>query len=402
MLKRTKELTIALLSGPLTKQLQKAGHDTMKQLELDDQVQQSSLPLNQILQGSCIEVLKTLPEKSVDLIFADPPYNLQLQNELLRPNQTVVDAVDDEWDKFSTFEEYDAFTRSWLSECRRVLKDTGTIWVIGSYHNIFRVGTIMMDLGYWTLNDVIWFKTNPMPNFRGTRFTNATETLIWAKKSVDQKKYTFNYHSMKNLNDEKQMQNVWQIPLCTGAERIKVNGKKAHSTQKPEALLYRVLLASSNPDDIVLDPFFGSGTTGAVAKKLNRNFIGIELEPSYIEVAQNRIDSIQPTLFSSSDLVTASKRDQPRVSFGQLVEMQYLQVGQKLYSKLRHFNATVKADGQLVSGEITGSIHKVAARLQNMAAFNGWEFWYIEDEQGNLISIDQLRDRYRLESNSEQ
>ncbi len=374
----------------------------MKQLELDNQVQQSNLPLNQILQGSCIEVLQTLPAKSVDLIFADPPYNLQLQNELLRPNQTVVDAVDDEWDKFSTFEEYDAFTRSWLSECQRVLKDTGTIWVIGSYHNIFRVGTIMMDLGYWTLNDVIWFKTNPMPNFRGTRFTNATETLIWAKKSADQKKYTFNYHSMKNLNDEKQMQNVWQIPLCTGAERIKVNGKKAHSTQKPEALLYRVLLASSNPDDVVLDPFFGSGTTGAVAKKLNRNFIGIELEPSYIEVAQNRIDSIHPTLFSSSDLVTASKRDQPRVSFGQLVEMQYLQVGQKLYSKSRQFQATVKADGQLVSGEITGSIHKVAARLQNMTAFNGWEFWYIEDEQGNLISIDQLRDKYRSESNSEQ
>jgi site-specific DNA-methyltransferase (adenine-specific)/modification methylase len=228
--------------------------------------------LNEVIQGNCIEVLKTLPERSVDLIFADPPYNLQLQNELLRPNQTVIDGVDDEWDKFEDFAQYDAFTRNWLSECRRVLRDDGTIWVIGSYHNIYRVGTIMMDLGYWILNDVIWHKTNPMPNFRGTRFQNATEALIWAKKAADQKKYTFNYHTMKNLNDEKQMQNVWHIPLCTGPERIKLNGKKAHSTQKPEALLFRVILSSSNPDDIVLDPFFGSGTTGAVAtrKKLRR------------------------------------------------------------------------------------------------------------------------------------
>lgn len=359
------------------------------------------LPVNEILQGDCVQIMKTLPEKSVDLIFADPPYNLQLRNELLRPNQTVVDGVDDKWDQFSDFAAYDSFTQAWLAECRRVLKDDGTIWVIGSYHNIFRVGTIMMDLGYWVLNDVLWYKSNPMPNFRGTRFTNATETLIWAKKSVDQKKYTFNYHAMKNLNDEKQMQNVWHIPLCTGQERIKINGKKAHSTQKPEALLYRVILSASNPGDVVLDPFFGSGTTGAVAKKLKRHFIGIELEEDYVAVARKRIAELPLLLFDESELVTYSKRTAPRVNFGQLIEAQYIQVGQNLYSRNREVAAVVKADSHLAWNNTTGSIHKIAALVQGQSAYNGWEYWYCEDEAGSLISIDALRERYRAEHNLE-
>jgi site-specific DNA-methyltransferase (adenine-specific) len=373
----------------------------MQQRAFADELDIARLPVNEIIQGDCIHVLKTFPEKSVDLIFADPPYNLQLRNELLRPNQTVVDGVDDEWDQFADFTEYDTFTRNWLRECRRVLKDDGTIWVIGSYHNIFRVGTIMMDLGYWILNDVTWYKTNPMPNFRGTRFQNATETLIWAKKSTEQKKYTFNYHAMKNLNDEKQMQNVWYIPLCTGPERIKLNGKKAHSTQKPEAILYRVILSSSNPGDIVLDPFFGSGTTGAVAKRLKRSYIGIELDPDYIEVARKRIDNLPLLLFDETELVTKSKRMAPRVSFGQLIEAQYITVGQKVFSKNRDIVATVKADSQLLWGNMTGSIHRIAALAQHKPAFNGWEYWYCEDQQGNLVSIDQLREQYRNDNNVE-
>jgi site-specific DNA-methyltransferase (adenine-specific)/modification methylase len=373
----------------------------MRQRALLEELGTMSLPLNEIIQGNCIEVLKTMPAKSVNLIFADPPYNLQLQNELLRPNQTVVDGVDDEWDQFADFSAYDRFTEQWLAECRRVLKDDGSIWVIGSYHNIFRVGKIMMDLGYWVLNDVIWHKTNPMPNFRGTRFQNATETMIWAKKSSDQKKYTFNYQAMKNFNDDKQMQNVWHIPLCTGPERIKVNGKKAHSTQKPEALLYRVILASSNPGDVVLDPFFGSGTTGAVARKLQRNYIGIEISPEYVEIARERIATIPQTLFSDVELVTKSKRDAPRISFGQLIESQYIAVGQKVFSKDRKVTATVKADSQLVWQDHSGSIHRIAALAQNRPAFNGWEYWYCEDSDGKLVSIDELRDKYRREHNVE-
>lgn len=353
------------------------------------------LPLNEVIQGNSIEVMQTLPERSVNLIFADPPYNLQLRNELLRPNQTIVDGVDDAWDYFNDFADYDAFTRAWLQACRRVLKDDGTIWVIGSYHNIFRVGAIMMDLGYWILNDVIWHKTNPMPNFRGTRFQNATETLIWAKKYADQKRYTFHYHAMKNLNDEKQMQNVWHIPLCTGPERIKVDGKKAHSTQKPEALLYRVLLASSSPGDVVLDPFFGSGTTGAVAKKLRREYIGIELDTNYVEIARNRIATLPLPLCDDADLTTPSRRSAPRVSFGQLIESHYIQVGQRVYSKKRDIVATVKADSQIHWGDQVGSIHKIAALAQGKSAFNGWEYWYCEDTEGKLISIDALREQYR-------
>lgn len=357
----------------------------------------AQLPLNEVIQGNCVEVMQTFPTGSVDLIFADPPYNLQLQNELWRPNQTLVDAVDDEWDQFSGFAEYDTFTEQWLRECRRVLKDDGAIWVIGSYHNIFRVGKIMMDLGYWILNDVIWHKTNPMPNFRGTRFTNATETLIWAQKKQGAR-YTFNYHSMKNLNDEKQMPNVWELPLCRGEERIKINGKKAHSTQKPEALLYRVILATSDPGDVVLDPFFGSGTTGAVAKKLKRDFIGIEVEAKYVEVARERIASIPAPLFAEEVLVTTSKRDLPRVSMNQLLESGYLQVGQELYSQDRQHVAQLKADSHLKLDDFEGSIHKVAAHVSDRKAFNGWEYWYYENSDGKLVSIDTLRDLYRQEN----
>lgn len=354
----------------------------------------TDLPLNHIIQGNCVEVLRSLPDRSVHLIFADPPYNLQLQQDLMRPNQTKVDAVDDDWDQFDSFHVYDAFTENWLRECRRVLRDDGTIWVIGSYHNIFRVGTIMMNLGYWILNDVQWYKTNPMPNFRGTRFQSATETMIWAKKSESQKRYTFNYHTMKNLNEEKQMKSVWHIPLCRGAERIKIDGKKAHSTQKPEALLYRVILSSSNAGDIVLDPFFGSGTTGAVAKKLKRHFIGIERETQYIEVARQRIDSIPDTPPDDHLLHTPSKRKLPRVPFGKLIETDLIAIGQTLYSKDRTHRATVKADSHLICESFTGSIHKTASHLCGRNT-NGWEYWYTETDSGELIPIDTLRTQYR-------
>jgi site-specific DNA-methyltransferase (adenine-specific) len=354
------------------------------------------LPLNQVVAGDCIEVLSRWPERSVDLVFADPPYNLQLQGDLLRPNQSVVDAVTDDWDRFASLAEYDEFTRRWLSACRRVLKDDGTIWVIGSYHNIFRVGTILMDLGYWILNDVIWHKTNPMPNFRGARFTNATETLIWAQKSPSSRRRTFNYHALKNLNGGKQMQNVWRLPVCRGAERLTVDGRKAHSTQKPEALLYRVIVASSEPGDVVLDPFFGTGTTGAVAKRLRRGYVGVELDPAYVEIARTRLAAI-PALDEATEplLATPSRRSLPRVGFNRLVEEGYLQVGQRLYSHDRAHVAQVRADSHLVCGEFSGSIHQVAARVQGRTGGNGWDFWYAADQSGTLVSIDELRSRYR-------
>jgi site-specific DNA-methyltransferase (adenine-specific)/modification methylase len=355
------------------------------------------LPLNEVLQGDCVDILKTLPDQSVDLVFADPPYNLQLRKALLRPDQSLVEGVDDAWDKFTGFSEYDLFTSDWLRESRRVLKNTGAIWVIGSYHNIFRVGKTMMDLGFWILNDVVWHKTNPMPNFRGSRFTNATETLLWAKKSFDQPRYTFNYHAMKNLNGGKQMQSVWRIPLCVGPERVKVNGKKAHSTQKPEALLYRVILASTNPDDIILDPFFGTGTTGAVAKKMKRHFIGIELEPEYVRIARERIARVPELPMDTSVLMTRSRRSLPRVRFGRLIEANYLRPGQKLYARQREYVAVVKADSLLMVGDFTGSIHQTASYLQGKASANGWDFWFYEDETGKLMTIDHLRERYRQE-----
>jgi len=280
----------------------------------------NKLPIDEIIHGDCVEVLNNLPENSIDLIFADPPYNLQLQQDLWRPNMTRVDAVNDDWDQFQSFKSYDDFSRQWLTACRRVLKDTGTIWVIGSYHNIYRVGSIMQDIGYWFLNDVIWIKTNPMPNFRGVRFTNAHEILLWASKSKGAK-YTFNHHAMKSINDDLQMRSDWVLPICSGSERIKVNGKKAHSTQKPEPILYRVIVSSSNPGDIILDPFFGSGTTGSVAKKLHRHWIGIEMEKKYIKIAQTRLDSVSPEIFDEQVFdVRDKKRLEPRVPFANLLE----------------------------------------------------------------------------------
>lgn len=356
------------------------------------------LQLDHIYKGDCRDVLNQLPEKSVDLIFADPPYNLQLQNTLLRPNLTVVDAVDDDWDQFDDFAAYDSFTREWLAACRRVLKDTGTLWVIGSYHNIYRVGTILLDLGYWLLNDIVWVKTNPMPNFRGVRFTNAHETLLWCKKSKDQKKYTFNYHAMKMFNDEKQMRSDWELPLCTGNERLMVNGEKLHATQKPEALLYRVILSSSNPGDVVLDPFFGTGTTGAAAKKLGRHFIGIEKDEAYIRGAEARLNSIQQQLFPEEVFGKyETKRTAPRVAFSTLLENGLLMPGQRLFfKKQRDKSAVVLADGslQLENGD-RGSIHKIGAQIGALPACNGWEHWYYEDAQGELVVIDTLREQIR-------
>jgi DNA modification methylase len=358
----------------------------------------SPFELDQIYQGNCIDLLAQLPEQSVDLIFADPPYNLQLRGDLFRPDRSLVDAVDDAWDQFASFADYDNFTRNWLSQARRVLKDTGTIWVIGSYHNIYRVGALMQDLGYWILNDVVWVKTNPMPNFRGVRFTNAHETLLWCKKSQEQKKYTFHYHAMKRMNDDKQMRSDWELALCTGAERIELNGSKLHTTQKPEALLYRVLLASSNPGDVVLDPFFGTGTTGAVAKKLGRHFIGFEQDATYIEGARQRIAAITAPHHDAEVLGRfASKRTAPRIAFAALLEHGLLQPGTTLvFQRKPHYSATVLADGslRLPDGRI-GSIHQIGAIVGQLSACNGWEHWYYSDDHGELRLIDTLREVMR-------
>lgn len=353
--------------------------------------------LNKIILGDCIEELKKLPQKSVDLIFADPPYNLQIKDELFRPNNTKVDGVSDAWDKFASFEEYDNFTQNWLKECRRVLKDTGTIWVIGSYHNIFRVGKIMMDLGFWILNDVQWYKTNPMPNFKGTRFTNSTETLLWCKKSEAQKIYTFNYRLMKHLNDGKQMKSVWEIPLCGGSERLRdEDGVKLHSTQKPEELLKRVILSSSNEGDIVLDPFFGSGTTGAVAKKLNRNFIGIEREEKYINIAKERINSIN-TFADELFIKIEEKKSENKVPFKTLIDCHYLYENDVIYFKGKtEYKAIVQKDGCINYKDIIGSIHKVGALIQNSPSCNGWTAWQIKRGQ-DMVYIDELRKQYNKE-----
>lgn len=351
--------------------------------------------LNQIIQGNCIDVMdNTLPAKIADTIFADPPYNLQLENTLYRPNETQVAGVDDDWDKFSSPQEYDLFTEAWLKASRRVLKDDGTLWVIGSYHNIYRIGKIMSDLGFWILNDIIWVKNNPMPNFRGVRFTNAHEILIWAKKSKEQTQYTFNYQSMKTHNDDKQMRSDWYIPICSGKERLKVEGIKAHSTQKPEALLRRVVLASTQVGDTILDPFFGTGTTGAVAKKLGRNFIGIEQETIYLNLAQKRIEVIKPTTLPEELLSATEKRKLPRVPFGSLVEEGFLKEGDRLYSHNRKHQAQICADGSLLADQTRGSIHQLGALLQNKKTCNGWDFWYFKQDN-KLISIDTLREAYR-------
>ena len=353
--------------------------------------QLNSLPRNRIIVGDCVEEMAKLPAASVDVVFADPPYNLQLSGELHRPNNTVVDGVDEGWDRFADFAAYDDFTRAWLEAARRVLKDTGTLWVIGSYHNIFRVGATLQDLGFWILNDMVWRKSNPMPNFRGKRVTNAHETLIWCSKGRDARRYTFNYEAMKALNDGIQLRSDWVLPLCSGAERIKRDGRKAHPTQKPEALIYRVLLASSGLGDVVLDPFFGSGTTGAVAKKAGRDWIGIERDPDYAEIASERIDGIEGPI-EPSDFITPSKRDEPRVPFGTLVEQGLLSPGEILFDFKRRFKARVRADGSITIAGARGSIHKIGAHVQDAPACNGWTFWYYEKKtDGKPAPIDDLR-----------
>ena len=356
-----------------------------------------NLPLNQVLAGDCIELMNSLPAKSVDLIFADPPYNLQLGGELLRPNNTRVDGVEDAWDQFESFKVYDDFTRDWLTAAKRILKDDGSLWVIGAYHNIFRVGATLQDLGYWILNDVIWRKTNPMQNFRGRRFTNAHETMIWCSKGQDAR-YRFNYEAMKALNDDLQMRSDWLIPICNGGERIKNDeGTKAHPTQKPEALLHRVLLASTKLGDTVLDPFFGSGTTGAVAKQLGRHYIGLERDPGYAAVAQKRIANVR-RIEESSLLETPSKRDAPRVPFGRVVERGLLRPGEMLYGQKKRWSAKVRADGSIVSADIPGSIHKIGAEVQGAPACNGCTFWHFLVD-GKLVPIDVLRQKLRAEMN---
>ncbi|HAJ47248.1 MAG TPA: modification methylase [Alphaproteobacteria bacterium] len=362
------------------------------QSRVQPRAQASALPLDTIIAGDCVEVLKGLPAQCVDMIFADPPYNLQLRGELHRPDQSRVDAVTDAWDQFGSFAEYDRFTRAWLGECQRVLKPTGSLWVIGSYHNIFRVGTALQDLGFWLLNDIIWRKANPMPNFKGTRFTNAHETLIWAAKS-EKARYTFHYRSMKTLNDELQMRSDWVIPICGGKERLKLNGSKAHPTQKPEALLYRCIMAASQPGDVVLDPFFGTGTTGAVAKRLGRHFIGIEREASYIAAAHARLAGTVPG--QSDNLATnKSKREEPRVPFGLVIEKGLLAPGDILCDPQRRHAAKVRADGSLVCRDATGSIHQIAARVQGLPACNGWTYWHYS-VGGQLQPIDTLRQQIR-------
>lgn len=354
--------------------------------------------LNKITQGDCIELMRAMPDASVDMVFADPPYNLQLGGDLSRPDNSRVDGVDDEWDRFESFAAYDQFTREWLGEARRILKPDGTLWVIGSYHNIFRVGSTLQDLGYWILNDVIWRKTNPMPNFRGTRLTNAHETLIWAARS-ETSKYTFNYTALKTGNDDLQMRSDWELPICTGGERLKGDdGGKTHPTQKPESLLYRVLISASNKGDIILDPFFGTGTTGAAAKLLGRNFIGLERDAEYIKAARERLARITPLADEDLEL-TPSRRNAKRVPFGTVVESGLLRAGESLFTKNKKIQARIKADGSVAvkstdGSTVQGSIHKVGAHVQDTESCNGWTFWHFEEQTG-LKPIDFLRDKIR-------
>ncbi|KEO54478.1 site-specific DNA-methyltransferase [Thioclava pacifica] len=358
---------------------------------------QQALPLNQILAGDCIEMMNSLPENSIDLIFADPPYNLQLRGDLHRPDNSKVDAVDDAWDQFGSFSHYDSFTRDWLAAARRILKPNGAIWVIGSYHNVFRMGAELQNQGFWILNDVVWRKSNPMPNFRGKRLTNAHETLIWASKS-EGAKYTFNYEALKSLNEGVQMRSDWVIPICNGGERLKdSNGDKAHPTQKPEALLHRILIGTTNPGDVILDPFFGTGTTGAVAKMLGRDFIGIEREAAYREVALKRLAKIRK--FDKEALeVSTSKRAEPRVPFGQLVERGMLRPGEELFSMNGRHKAKVRADGTLIGDDVKGSIHQVGAHLEGAPSCNGWTYWTFKRD-GKQVPIDLLRQQIRAEMN---
>ncbi|ANK13125.1 site-specific DNA-methyltransferase [Erythrobacter neustonensis] len=356
-------------------------------------VRAADLPLGRILPGDCIEAMRSLPSASVDLVFADPPYNLQLGGDLARPDGSHVDAVTDHWDQFDSMAAYDKFTREWLTEARRVLKPDGGLWVIGSYHNIFRVGAILQDLGFWILNDIVWRKTNPMPNFKGTRFTNAHETLIWASMG-EKSRYHFNYRAMKTLNDELQMRSDWVLPICSGGERLKENGKKAHPTQKPEALLYRVLLATTEKGDVVLDPFFGTGTTGAVATRLGRQWIGCEREASYRSVAEKRIAKELP-LDESALTTMQSPRSAPKVAFGAVVEGGLIPPGSAVFDKKRRWIATVRADGSLEWQGKTGSIHGLGKELQGAPSCNGWTFWHFE-KAGDVQPIDAARQLYLL------
>jgi modification methylase len=351
-------------------------------------------PRNEILRGDCVEVMRALPERCVDLVFADPPYNLQLENTLSRPDQSRVDAVDDDWDKFASFADYDSFTRDWLAAARRLMKHEATIFVIGSYHNIFRVGTIMQDLGFWILNDIVWRKANPMPNFRGRRFTNAHETLIWAARSADAKGYTFNYEAIKAGNEDCQVRSDWFLPICTGAERLKDQaGRKTHPTQKPEALLNRILVSTTRPGDVVLDPFFGTGTTGAAAKRLGRTFLGIERDPAYIRAAEARIAAVEPLPHEAVAELPA-KRSEPRIPFSALIESGLIAPGLILTDDKRRHRAVVRADGAVAIGDIIGSIHKAGALVQGLPACNGWTFWHYE-RAGRLQPIDALRAAFR-------
>lgn len=348
------------------------------------------LPLDQVMVGDCLDMLRQLPPASVHAIFADPPYNLQLKGDLVRPEGGLVDGVDDAWDRFDGFPAYDSFTRAWLTECRRVLRKDGTIWVIGAYHNVFRLGTALQDLGYWILNDVVWRKSNPMPNFRGRRFTNAHETLIWASRGPESR-YKFNYAAMKALNDDVQMRSDWLIPLCTGNERLRdEKGKKLHPTQKPEALLHRVILSCTSPGEVVLDPFMGSGTTAAVARRLGRRFIGIERDEAYAEAARARIEAVEP-LPESLALSLPARREQPRIPFGTLVERGLVPPGSRLVDRHRRWRAEVGADGTLRCGKALGSIHKVGAEVQEAPTCNGWLFWHVERRDGSLRLLDEFR-----------
>ena len=347
---------------------------------------------NKIINGDSLKELKKIPSESFDLIFADPPYNLQLRNKLIRPDRSKVNAVNDKWDQFESFKTYDNFTTNWLTECKRILKKNGSIWVIGSYHNIFRVGSIIQDLGFWILNDVIWNKNNPMPNFRGTRFTNAHETLIWASKDKNSK-YTFNYQSLKCLNDDLQIRSTWNLPICNGNERLKEKGKKVHSTQKPESLLHRILLASSNKNDLVLDPFLGSGTTAVVAKKLGRIFYGIEKEKSYFDAANKRLKNTKIIKDEYLDTIQ-NNRSRPRIPFGSLVELGVIKPGTEIYDQKKKINAKIMVDGSIKHQEFEGSIHKIAAKIEGTESCNGWTYWHYQS--GNLLKpIDELRQRLR-------
>jgi modification methylase len=358
----------------------------------------TKLPLDRVLIGECVAEMNRLPAESVDMVFADPPYNLQLKGGLLRPNQTEVDGVDEAWDKFDDFAAYDLFTEEWLSAARRLLKSDGTLWVIGSYHNIFRIGALLQDLGFWILNDIVWRKTNPMPNFRGRRFANAHETLIWCARDKSSR-HTFNHDAMKALNDDLQMRSDWLLPICGGPERLRdMNGRKSHPTQKPEALLHRVIMAATRPGEIVLDPFFGTGTTGAVAKRLGRRWIGIERDAGYARIAAERIDKVIAAA-DSKLLDSPARREQPRIPFGWLIERGLLEPGTVLTSFNRRWTAKVRADGTLTTADFRGSIHQTGAHVQGLPACNGWQFWCFDTGEGKLQPIDLLRERLRAELN---